>query len=38
MGGSKTPSEAHKRESGRTFASFPVDVAIFDDLENANDY
>ena len=34
----KTPSEASKREAGRSFAGFPVDIAVFDSVENANDY
>ncbi|MEE3483518.1 MAG: N-6 DNA methylase [Bacteroidales bacterium] len=34
----KTPSEASKREAGRSFAGFPVDIAVFDCVENANDY
>ena len=34
----KTPSETSKREAGRSFAGFPVDIAVFDSVENANDY
>lgn len=34
----KTPSEASKRESGRSFAGFPVDIAVFDSVKNVNDY
>lgn len=26
----KSPSEAHKREKGRSYEGFPVDIAIFD--------
>lgn len=34
----KTPSEATNREANRSFKGFPVDIAIFDDVENVNDY
>lgn len=34
----KTPSEASKREEGRSFQGFPVDIAIFDEPVNARDY
>ena len=34
----KTPSEAAKREAGRSFAGYPVDLAIFDSAENVGDW
>lgn len=34
----KNPSEASKRELGRSFAGFPVDIAVFDKVENTGDY
>lgn len=34
----KTPSEATNREAKRSFKGYPVDIAIFDDVEFANDY
>ena len=34
----KTPSEAFKREKGRSFQGFPVDIAVFDDVKNVGDY
>jgi type I restriction enzyme M protein len=34
----KTPSEATKREKGRSFDGFPVDIAVFDDPSNVRDY
>ena len=34
----KTPSEASKREIGKSFNGYPVDVAIFDSLENVGDW
>lgn len=34
----KTPSEATNREAKRSFKGFPVDIAIFDDVEFVNDY
>lgn len=34
----KTPSEATKREMGRSFDYFPVDIAIFDSIEHAGEY
>lgn len=34
----KTPSEATKREMGRSFDYFPVDIAIFDSTEHAGEY
>lgn len=33
----KTPSEATKREKGRSFSGFPVDIAVFDDPKNCGD-
>ena len=33
----KAPSEATKREKGRTFAGFPVDIAVFDSKETLGD-
>lgn len=33
----KTPSESTKREKGRSFAGFPVDIAVFDSKENCGD-
>ena len=33
----KSPSEATKREKGRTYAGFPVDIAVFDSVETVND-
>lgn len=34
----KTPSEATKRESKQSFKGYPVDIALFDDVEFAGDY
>ncbi|MDA2040169.1 N-6 DNA methylase [Bacillus cereus] len=34
----KTPSEAAKREAGKSYQGFPVDVAIFDSGENAGEW
>lgn len=34
----KTPSEATNRESKRSFKGYPVDIALFDDVEFVNDY
>ena len=34
----KNPSEASKRESGHSFDYYPVDIAIFDSVENCGDY
>ncbi len=34
----KTPSEASKREKGHSFDYFPVDIAVFDSVENCGDY
>lgn len=34
----KTPSEASKREKGNSFEYFPVDIAVFDSVENCGDY
>lgn len=34
----KTPSEATNRETKRSFKGYPVDIAIFDDVEFVNDY
>ncbi len=34
----KTPSDAAKRESGKSFKGFPVDIALFDDVEFVGDY
>ena len=34
----KTPSEATKRERGRSFEGFPVDIAVFDDPAHVQDY
>lgn len=34
----KTPSEATNREAKRSFKGYPVDIAIFDDVEFVNDY
>ena len=33
----KSPSEATKREKGRAYSGFPVDIAVFDSVETAND-
>lgn len=33
----KSPSEATKREKGRSYSGFPVDVAVFDSVESAGD-
>lgn len=33
----KTPSEATKREKGRSFSGFPVDIAVFDSVGNVGD-
>ena len=33
----KSPSEATKREKGRSFSGFPVDIAVFDSVENCGD-
>lgn len=34
----KSPSEAKKREDGRGFAGWPVDLAIFEDTDGQNDW
>lgn len=34
----KTPSEAANREAKRRFKGFPVDIALFDEVEYAGDY
>lgn len=34
----KSPSEAAKREGGKSFAGFPVDFAIFDDTSTRGDW
>ena len=34
----KSPSEATNREAKRKFKDFPVDVALFDDVEYGDDY
>lgn len=34
----KTPSEATKREARHSFKGYPVDIAIFDDIEFVGDY
>lgn len=34
----KTPSEAASREAKRSFKGYPVDIALFDDVEFVNDY
>ena len=34
----KTPSEATSREAKRSFKGYPVDIALFDDVEYVNDY
>ena len=33
----KTPSEATKREKGRSFSGFPVDIAVFDSVDGVGD-
>jgi type I restriction enzyme M protein len=33
----KSPSEQTKREKGKTFLGFPVDIAVFDDPTNSGD-
>ena len=33
----KTPSEATKREKGRAFSGFPVDIAVFDSVKSVGD-
>lgn len=33
----KAPSEATKREKGRSFSGFPVDIAVFDSAESVGD-
>lgn len=33
----KVPSEATKREKGRSFSGFPVDIAVFDAVETVGD-
>lgn len=33
----KSPFEATKREKGRSYSGFPVDVAVFDSVESAGD-
>lgn len=33
----KSPSEATKREKKRSFSGFPVDIAVFDSVENCGD-
>ena len=34
----KTPSEASKREAGRSYQGFPIDVAVFDDPKLKGDW
>lgn len=34
----KRPSEAKKREEGRSFEAWPVDLALFSDTDRANDW
>ncbi len=34
----KTPSEAARREQGKSFSGYPVDLAIFDSAESAGDW
>ena len=34
----KSPSEASKREAGKSFQGFPVDIAIFDNASNLGNY
>ena len=34
----KTPSESSKREKGRSFAGYPVDIAVFDSAEGKGDW
>lgn len=34
----KNPSEASKREGGRAYDNFPVDIAVFDSPENVGDF
>lgn len=34
----KSPSEATNREAKRKFKGFPVDIALFDDVEYVGDY
>lgn len=34
----KSPSEASKREKGSSYDYFPVDIAVFDDVQNCGDY
>ena len=34
----KTPSEASKRERRTVFDYYPVDIAVFDSVENVGDY
>ena len=33
----KSPSESTKREKGRAFSGFPVDIAVFDSVDGAGD-
>jgi type I restriction enzyme M protein len=34
----KTPSEASKREAGRSYQGFPIDIAVFDDPKHRGDW
>lgn len=34
----KTPHDASKREAGQSFDGYPVDVAIFDDVDHTGEY
>ena len=34
----KIPSEAAKREAGNKFEAYPVDLVIFDDINNIDDW
>lgn len=34
----KTPSDAANRESKKSFKGFPVDIAVFDSIENVGEY
>lgn len=34
----KRPSEAAKREAGNKFEAYPVDLVIFDDINNIDDW
>jgi type I restriction enzyme M protein len=33
----KSPSESTKREKGQSYSGFPVDIAVFDSVENCSD-